>query len=81
MKSFSSPLLNDSMSLLKVLYVVSKHHILLYSEGLALYPLRDEGWLEYHDGRWHITEAGSAQLVGVEEPEEDQSLNAFFGVE
>lgn len=50
------PLSADNMAYLRRLV---EHPILMFSEPpRGFYPLRDEGLVEYREGRWHWTEGG-----------------------
>lgn len=72
-----SPLLKGVDEPLRVLRIISKHHILRYSEpSSTFYPLQEKGWVAYGSGCWRITDEGYRALEETEE--EPQSLTEFF---
>jgi len=73
-----SPLLRGITDPLAVLRVVRDHPVLACSEPpQTFYPLREQGWAEYGDGRWRITPEGRAAAEG-DVPSRPASLADFF---
>jgi hypothetical protein len=75
-----SPLLKGVSDPLRILRIVSEHHILRYSEpSSTFYPLREKGWVTYESGCWRITDEGYRALSELEEePEQPMSVEEFF---
>jgi len=77
-----SPLLQGVTDPIQVLLVIAAHPILCWSESsFVFYPLQAEGWVEYGEGRWKITDKGR-EALGTAEPVEPEPPSAadFFGL-